>query len=41
MYISKWYDLEEDESLLPKLNYTNTPYGLVYDEDNETSDEEE
>ena len=42
-YPLNWYDFEEDESLLPKLNYSCTPYGLVYEEsgDLEMSSDEE
>ena len=36
-----WYDTQEDESLLPKINFSTTPCGLIYDETDDLSSEEE
>ena len=36
-----WYETQDDESLLPKINYSTTPCGLIYDETDDLSSEEE
>ena len=36
-----WYEAEDDENLLPKINFTSTPCGIIYDERDDISSEEE
>ena len=36
-----WYDSQDDESLLPKINFSTTPCGIIYDEKDDLSSEEE
>ena len=36
-----WYDAEDDENLLPKINFSSTPCGIIYDERDDLSSEED